>query len=228
MPTYQARELLLLPNLLSAARIPLALAFPFARGRTVPSLAILAAAGVTDVLDGYFARRLGQASPLGAMVDGVADKVFSMSVLGTLLGRGMLSPLSAALLASRELGELPLAARALARHEAHLVRQDRKANVLGKLATTLELGTLVAALLRVRHKRVLVAATAGLGVLAAFSYWRREVRSAARGAPPDRRDVPSGAEPHGTNRSSPVLRDGWSSPPPSRRVPRVSAGPARL
>lgn len=180
-PTYHARELLRLPNLLSAARIPLALAFPFVRGR-LGSLAILAAAGVTDVLDGYFARRMGQASPLGAMVDGVADKVFSTSVVGTLLRRGMLSPISAALLASRELGELPLAARALARREAHLVRHDRKANVLGKLATTLELGTLVAALLGARHRRGLVVATAGLGALAAFSYWRREVRSASHDA----------------------------------------------
>jgi CDP-diacylglycerol--glycerol-3-phosphate 3-phosphatidyltransferase len=36
---------------------------------------LFAAAGVTDSLDGYFARRLGQISRLGAFLDPVADKL---------------------------------------------------------------------------------------------------------------------------------------------------------
>ena len=39
-------------------------------------------AGATDWLDGYLARRLGQATPLGALLDPIADKVL---VLGTFL-----------------------------------------------------------------------------------------------------------------------------------------------
>ena len=36
---------------------------------------LFAAAGITDSLDGYFARRLGQTSKLGAFLDPVADKL---------------------------------------------------------------------------------------------------------------------------------------------------------
>lgn len=39
----------------------------------------LVAAGVTDVLDGYLARRLGQASPRGARLDAIADTVLLVS-----------------------------------------------------------------------------------------------------------------------------------------------------
>src|SRR6476661_7340640 len=41
-----------------------------------PSAGLLfAAAGITDSLDGYLARRLGQTSALGAFLDPVADKL---------------------------------------------------------------------------------------------------------------------------------------------------------
>lgn len=46
------------------------------------ALAGFLAAGLTDWLDGYLARRLGQATPMGALLDPIADKVL---VLGTLL-----------------------------------------------------------------------------------------------------------------------------------------------
>ena len=51
------RELFLVPNLLSAARVPLAVAFPFAIGYAWSALAVLGAAVVTDILDGWLARR---------------------------------------------------------------------------------------------------------------------------------------------------------------------------
>ena len=38
------------------------------------ALAIFIAAGVTDILDGYFARMWGQQSSLGRMLDPIADK----------------------------------------------------------------------------------------------------------------------------------------------------------
>ena len=37
-------------------------------------------AGMTDWLDGYLARRLGQATPLGALLDPIADKVLVLGV----------------------------------------------------------------------------------------------------------------------------------------------------
>src|SRR5262250_1741588 len=45
------------------------------------ALAIFIAAGVTDVLDGYFARMYGQQSSLGRMLDPIADKLLVASCL---------------------------------------------------------------------------------------------------------------------------------------------------
>jgi len=45
------------------------------------ALAIFIAAGVTDILDGYFARIWGQQSSLGRMLDPIADKLLVASCL---------------------------------------------------------------------------------------------------------------------------------------------------
>jgi len=45
------------------------------------ALAIFVAAAITDVLDGYFARSLGQQSSFGRMLDPIADKLLVSSCL---------------------------------------------------------------------------------------------------------------------------------------------------
>jgi cardiolipin synthase len=45
------------------------------------ALAVFIAAGITDVLDGYFARMYGQQSSLGRMLDPIADKLLVASCL---------------------------------------------------------------------------------------------------------------------------------------------------
>jgi cardiolipin synthase len=45
------------------------------------ALAVFIAAGVTDILDGYFARSWGQQSTLGRMLDPIADKLLVSSCL---------------------------------------------------------------------------------------------------------------------------------------------------
>lgn len=177
MPEYRVNDLVLLPNLLSGARIPLAVAFPLAAGSAPVALGVLGFAGITDILDGWAARKLGQATPVGALVDGVADKIFAASVLGTLVATGMLSPASALLLATRELAELPLALRVLTSKRARLVEVDRKANRLGKVATVLEFATVLAVIAKSPGKNLLLAATAVCGAAAAASYWFREIRA---------------------------------------------------
>ena len=80
---YRAADLGRAPNLLSLARIPLALLFPFA-SRSVPAaLLVLGLAGLTDVLDGWLARRLGAETAIGAVIDPVADKIFALTVMVT-------------------------------------------------------------------------------------------------------------------------------------------------
>src|SRR5580698_5108883 len=80
-----------LPNILTYARIaavPVVVALMYWQSildgglwlRWV-ALAIFIAAGVTDILDGYFARMWGQQSSLGRMLDPIADKLLVASCL---------------------------------------------------------------------------------------------------------------------------------------------------
>lgn len=63
-----------LANLLSFLRIPLAFAFLY-EDRSVRLIAVLLA-WVTDVLDGFVARRLGQPTKFGKIIDPLSDKFF--------------------------------------------------------------------------------------------------------------------------------------------------------
>jgi CDP-diacylglycerol--glycerol-3-phosphate 3-phosphatidyltransferase len=66
---------------------------------------LFAAAGITDSLDGYFARRLGQISRLGAFLDPVADKLVVAVALVLLLSRDprAVIVLTAAVIIGREI-----------------------------------------------------------------------------------------------------------------------------
>src|SRR5258708_25123640 len=66
---------------------------------------LFAAAGITDSLDGYFARRLGQISGLGAFLDPVADKLIVAVALVLLVGKDphWLIVLTAAIIIGREI-----------------------------------------------------------------------------------------------------------------------------
>src|SRR6186713_3390407 len=82
------------PNILTwirIAAIPLiALLFYMPYPWADPSAGLLfAAAGITDSLDGYLARRLGQTSRLGAFLDPVADKLIVAVVLVLLVSKDM-------------------------------------------------------------------------------------------------------------------------------------------
>jgi CDP-diacylglycerol---glycerol-3-phosphate 3-phosphatidyltransferase len=82
-----------LPNILTwlrIAAIPLIVVlFYLPPPWSDPAAGVLfALAGVTDSLDGYLARRLGQTSRLGAFLDPVADKLIVAVALVLLVSRG--------------------------------------------------------------------------------------------------------------------------------------------
>jgi CDP-diacylglycerol--glycerol-3-phosphate 3-phosphatidyltransferase len=66
---------------------------------------LFAAAGITDSLDGYLARRLGQTSRLGAFLDPVADKLIVAVALVLLVSKDQraLIVLTAAVIIGREI-----------------------------------------------------------------------------------------------------------------------------
>ena len=75
-----------LADALTAARIPLAVAFPLVSDASSRAI-ILGLAAATDMLDGAIARRFG-ASRLGVFLDPVADKLFMAFAFGTVLVEG--------------------------------------------------------------------------------------------------------------------------------------------
>lgn len=165
-----------MPGLLSLARVPLAFAFPFVVERTPWALAVLAVAGITDVLDGYSARRLDQVTPTGAALDPVTDKLFVLTVAVTLVASGHFSLLSVLLLSTRELLELPLVVWFALSPGARSARAEKPAaNALGKLATVLQFAAVFSSLLGSSTTDIWIGVTAVAGVLAALSYWARAI-----------------------------------------------------
>ena len=93
------------PNLLSAVRllgVPLFLWLVLGPERDGLALVVLMVAGVTDFLDGYLARRLGQYSALGEILDPVADRLYILAVVVGLLLRDVIPLWVAVLLLLRD------------------------------------------------------------------------------------------------------------------------------
>jgi cardiolipin synthase len=177
MGRYRGRDILRVPGLLSLSRVPLAVAFPFVVGRPWFSLGVLVAAGISDVLDGWYARRFGQVTATGSALDPITDKIFVITVAFTLVQQGALSVGSVALLSAREIGELPLVLWiALSRRARRGRVQDPTANVAGKAATALQFVSVTAALFHAAHMVWYARVTGVVGALAAISYWRRALR----------------------------------------------------
>ncbi|SFK43201.1 CDP-alcohol phosphatidyltransferase family protein [Caulobacter sp. UNC279MFTsu5.1] len=77
-------------NLVTLVRILLlpVLGAAILTGHGWTALALFLAAGATDILDGQLARRLGQTSAFGAMLDLLADRLLTLVSLGALIATG--------------------------------------------------------------------------------------------------------------------------------------------
>jgi CDP-diacylglycerol---glycerol-3-phosphate 3-phosphatidyltransferase len=98
---------------------------------------LFAAAGVTDSLDGYFARRLGQTSRLGAFLDPVADKLVVAVALVLLVSKDTraLIVLTAVVIIGRE-----ITISALREWMAEIgARRKVAVSQLGKIKTVLQI-----------------------------------------------------------------------------------------
>ncbi len=121
-----SRELLQLPNLVSLSRIVLAPVIGYYLWRDTLEATIIAAllvilAGITDGLDGYLARRTNRVTPLGIVLDPIADKLFAILVViclilfrqfpvwlaAAIVGRDLLIVAGGALLKSKRPMTLP-------------------------------------------------------------------------------------------------------------------------
>jgi phosphatidylglycerophosphate synthase len=191
------RNLLTVPNLLSLARIPLGGVFWLALGPVgAPSYSamwVLALAALTDVLDGYLARRQQAvhvdansqagtgpvADPgggTGAWLDPICDKIFVASVLAAVIARRHAPIWLVLLIVSRELAQLPmgLAYRFLPALRSWM-RYDFRASPLGKGATVAQFAAISALVLAHPWVRLFAFLSFALGIAALVDYLRRAV-----------------------------------------------------
>ena len=126
------RPILLIPNLLSAARLVIAALFPLAQLDARPWLVL--AAALTDLLDGVIARRFHATSWAGGLLDALADKAFALTLLITLTIDGRIPPPFLPLLLSRDITVAAIAAYAaiIRRYDAFRKMPSRTA---GRVAT---------------------------------------------------------------------------------------------
>ncbi len=103
-----------LPNLLSLLRlagVPVFLWLVLGPEADGLALGLLAVSGVTDFLDGYLARKLGQTSVVGQVLDPVADRLYILAVVVGLALRDIIPWWAAVSLPLRDLllwGLVPL------------------------------------------------------------------------------------------------------------------------
>jgi CDP-diacylglycerol--glycerol-3-phosphate 3-phosphatidyltransferase len=109
---------------------------PYPWGDTA-SCAAFALAGITDSLDGYYARKLGQTSRLGAFLDPVADKLIVAAALILIVSRDprWFMAIAAIVIIGRE-----IAISALREWMAEIgARGKIKVSVLGKSKTIMQI-----------------------------------------------------------------------------------------
>ncbi|WP_431921994.1 CDP-alcohol phosphatidyltransferase family protein [Micromonospora wenchangensis] len=189
-----ADRVLTLPNLISFVRllgVPLFLWLFLVVEADVAAIVVLAIGGTSDWVDGWIARRLGQVSRLGELLDPLADRLYILATLLAFTAREVVPwPFTAALLA-REL--LLLGSLAVLRRHGY---GPPPVHYVGKTATFLLLAAFPVLLLAAATTAVTATTAAAIGWGLAWwglvLYWvagamyvvqaARLVRAARRGA----------------------------------------------
>jgi cardiolipin synthase len=182
------------PNLLTGLRLVLAVLFPF-----VPDAwrgPVVLAAGASDLLDGWIARRFHAESHLGRLLDGVADKAFVLSAIVTLAATGHMPWWEGLVVMARDLVVAGIAGWCLLQRAWAAFRHMRP-RFLGKATTLLAFAWFLALLVPGASsvRPWLLAAGGATSLLAAADYVAqfarlrpdrhgRRPRAAADGPPP--------------------------------------------
>jgi CDP-diacylglycerol--glycerol-3-phosphate 3-phosphatidyltransferase len=195
-----------LPNTLTLARIflvPLLVVvlltkFPapelFGLPKEVVAALIFGLAALTDWLDGHLARRRGQVTTLGQLLDPIADKLLITAALVSLVQMSLVPAWMAAVIIGRELAVTGL--RSLAQSRGVIM----PASSLGKLKMTAQIVAVLTLLVAEGLWRALLPiglfalwVSVGIAFVSAADYYRQFVRLAtARGGRVTPPGAPSG------------------------------------
>ncbi|WP_420633876.1 CDP-alcohol phosphatidyltransferase family protein [Candidatus Palauibacter sp.] len=156
---------LTLSNLLSLSRIPLGLAFIAVEDPGLMAV-LVAAAGATDVLDGFIARVSGTRSQIGLLLDPLCDKLFVLLALAGFLAGGGLDWASFLILILRDL--YTAGSYFLARLVSLII--PFRPRWPGKIATGLQFLTLLALIFDPRYVPALVLLVGVTSVWAIIDY----------------------------------------------------------
>src|SRR5437868_2668605 len=157
------RALFNLPNTISLSRVVLALAFVLV-SQTADRIALIAVAGMTDVMDGWLARHRKNESTAGALLDPLADRIFVLVAISTYLVQGLLTTGQYFIFLTRDI------ATAVGFLVAKIIPALRpavfRARMLGKIVTVLQLITLATIVIMPELTGPLIAA---IGLVSAAS-----------------------------------------------------------
>lgn len=120
-----------IPNMLTIFRMLLVpvFAFLFLSDMKLQAILVFALAGLTDVLDGWVARKFKMESDIGKLLDPLADKMMALCVVGVLVYAGYLPYWIIVAFAAKEIFMI-IGSYALYKKEVVV-----KSNIFGKLAT---------------------------------------------------------------------------------------------
>ncbi|MGQ0813110.1 MAG: CDP-alcohol phosphatidyltransferase family protein [Gemmatimonadota bacterium] len=165
-------KLFTLPNILSLSRLPLAAAFLLVE--SVPGrAAIVSAVALTDLADGFFARRLlSHDRRTGQLIDPITDKLFVVIALVALAVRRDISIAVLLIVLARDLYTTIGFLMSKALHW----KIEFRARMIGKVTTVLQLVILLAVLFWPAAVRPLVTVVAVASALAIVDYTRAAVR----------------------------------------------------
>jgi CDP-diacylglycerol--glycerol-3-phosphate 3-phosphatidyltransferase len=144
--TSLAEDALNVPNLLTMGRIVMIPLFLWLLDSETPRACFWAAlvftlAAITDILDGYLARKLGIVSVLGKFLDPLADKLIVMASLVWMVPMGRIAPWAVVVLIGREISVTGL--RSIAASEGVVISAGQE----GKTKTALQMIGIIALVL---------------------------------------------------------------------------------
>jgi len=129
------------------------------------ALTIFLACAFTDLLDGYLARRLGQVTTVGTLLDPIADKLLISAALISLVEIRLLPGWMAILIISREFAISGL--RSIAAAEGYTIR----ASDLGKSKMVTQIVGVSMVMLSIRWPRIRIYSLWAMWAVVIFSVW---------------------------------------------------------
>jgi len=176
----RVNELLNPAGFITGFRLVIAIAFPFLAHDPTLALSAYLVAVLTDILDGWVARQLNQASHTGAVLDGWVDKILHINAAWAMTLHGYMPAWWMWMWFSRELFQWSMVMTIIGDFRVGDVRQQHT-SLAGKLTATLLFACFVSTLMGVPSIAWPLTGLTGMcGAWAGYGYLRRHLEDRQR------------------------------------------------